>query len=198
MSILWHLLPLFSALPVILTCCFPRQIRFDILVRGQEKYEGGEGTDYSENRTFFYDEIRNCTLLRGAPFGSPMEIFSNYSSGIEYSVFDQCEMRVINGRFNKMCLPSNAVLQRKVRIPLSVREVSVYRANISDYTGVLQREYGVIHEGDSCYFLWSQTEGILNEFGLRGTFSETLTYKNIQTLSENDPVFEIPGKCHDV
>lgn len=161
-------------------------------------YTGFNFFSKQENRTFFYDEIRNCTLLRGAPFGSPMEIFSNYSSGIEYSVFDQCEMRVINGRFNKMCLPSNAVLQRKVRIPLSVREVSVYRANISDYTGVLQREYGVIHEGDSCYFLWSKTEGILNEFGLRGTFSETLTYKNIQTLSENDPVFEIPGKCHDV
>lgn len=154
--------------------------------------------DYSENRTFFYDEIMNCTLLRGTPFGFPMEIFTNYSSGIEYTVTDECAMRVINGGFNKMCLPSNAVLQRTVRIPLSVKEVSVYRANVSDYTGVLQQEYGVIQERNSCYFLWSKTEGILNDFGLRGTFSETLTYQNIQTLSENGPVFEIPGKCHDV
>lgn len=198
MSIFWHFLPLFSALPVVLTCCLPRQIRFDIIVQGYEKYEGGEGKDYLENRTFFYDEIRNCTLFRGVPFGVPMEILSNYSSGIEYTVMDQCAMRVLNRGFDKKCLPSNAVLQRTVRIPSSVREVSVYRANISDYTGVLKREYGVIQDGDTCQFLWSKTEGVLNDFGLRGTFSETRTYKNIQTLFENDPVFEIPGKCHDV
>lgn len=57
MSILWHLLPLFSALPVILTCCFPRQIRFDILVRGQQKYEGEEGTDYSVSHVLFIENI---------------------------------------------------------------------------------------------------------------------------------------------
>lgn len=137
-------------------------------------------------------------MLRGTPYGFPMEIFTNYSAGIEYTVTDECAMRVINGGFKKRCLPSNAVLQRTVRIPLSVKEVSVYRANVSDYTGVSQQEYGVIQEGDSCYFLWFKEEGIRNDFGLRRTFSETQTYQIIQTLSENGPVFEIPGKCHDV
>lgn len=66
MSILWHLLSLFSALPVILTCCFPRQIRFDILVRGHEKYEEGEGMDYSVSHVLFIeisllsDQVKLC------------------------------------------------------------------------------------------------------------------------------------------
>lgn len=66
MSILWHLLPLFSAFPVILTCCFPRQIRFDILVRGHEKYEEGEWMDYSVSHVLFIeisllsDQVKLC------------------------------------------------------------------------------------------------------------------------------------------
>ena len=125
-----------------------------------------------------------------------MEILTNYTSGIEYTVMDQCEMRVINSDFNKLCLPSNAILQKNSKVP-GMEAVSVYRANITDPTGRLQREYGVVHEGDRCYFLWWTTTGRVQEFGMWKTFSESVTYRNIRTLSGIDHVFEIPGKCRE-
>jgi hypothetical protein len=103
-------------------------------------------------------------------------------------------MRVVPNKFDRMCLPDNAVFQRET-IARNGSRVRVYEADISENSGVLKREYGVVHTGDSCYFLWWKDEGPMRRIEDWQISPESKLFVNIRTQISDISVFDIPEQC---
>lgn len=196
MSKFWCLVALVSALQFVKPCCLPRQIQFDMTVKGYEEF-GGEKFYYTDHRTYYYDEDRNCTFMRSESGDFQLRILTNFSSGTEYTVGDNCYMRSLSTTFEKMCLSDNAVFQREIitRNGTIITRVHVYKADISDYDRVFEREYGVVSEGETCYFLWWKDTDRARSMGDREYSPETVTFTNIQRQILDNSVFEVPEIC---
>ncbi|XP_061197186.1 uncharacterized protein LOC133205398 [Saccostrea echinata] len=197
MTNIWCLVALVS---VVQPCCLPRQIQFDMTAKGYEEFFG-QKFYYTDHRTFYYDEDRNCTFLRSRSEAGDVQlsILTNYSSGTEYTVGDNCFMRSLSSTFEKKCLSDNAVFQREIimRNDTVISRVHVYKANISENGRAFEREYGVVPEGDTCYFLWQKDTDRPRRLEDMEYSPETITFTNIQKQILDNSVFEVPEKCAD-
>lgn len=109
-------------------------------------------------------------------------------------VSEICEMRVVPNKFDKMCLPDNAVFQMEMTSG-NGSKVHVYEADIREFYGVLKREYGVVHTGNSCYFLWWKDKAKVIELEGWGMSSESYSFMNIRTQISDHSVFDVPEEC---